>query len=62
MTECSVIHIHASLPQDPVLIQLEFVALEQVVVDHGCKKIIGSRNGVKISGEVEVDIFHGDYL
>ena len=33
-----------------------------MVVDHGAEKIVRRGDGVKISGEVEVHIFHGNNL
>ena len=38
------------------------IALLNVVVQHGGKQVVGRADGVEIAGEVQVDIFHRNYL
>ena len=33
-----------------------------VVVDGRCQKVVSRRNGVHVTGEMEVDVFHGQDL
>ena len=33
-----------------------------MVVDHGCQQVVGSADGVEITGKMQVDVLHGDYL
>ena len=33
-----------------------------MVVDHGRQQVVGSADGVEITGKMQVDVLHGDYL
>ena len=33
-----------------------------MVVDHGCQKVVGRSDRVEVACEMQVDVFHGDYL
>ena len=43
-------------------IESQRVAVVDVVVHHGRKEIVGRRDGVKIPGEMQVDLVHRDDL
>ena len=45
-------------PGDVVGVDVEFVTLEEMVVEHGRAQIVGRGDGVDIAGEVEVDVLH----
>ena len=60
--ELAVVHIHGTLPGDALRIDAEGVALENVIVQHGCDQVVRSADGVEVTGEVEVDVLHRDDL
>ena len=62
VTELTVIHIDSTLPGDLFRIDAEGVALLNVVVQHGSQQIVGGTDGVEITGEMEIDVLHGDNL
>ena len=39
-------------------IDVEFVSLVDVVVDHGGQEVVRQFDGVEIAGEVQVDVLH----
>ena len=61
-SELTVIHINASLPSDLLDVNAKAVALLNMVVKHCCKQIVCRTDCVKIAGEVQVDILHGNNL
>ena len=62
MTELTVIHVHGALPGDGLRIDAEGIALLNVVIQHGSEKVVGRADGMEVTGEVEVDILHGNNL
>ena len=58
----AVVHIDAAFPGDFPNVNAEGVALLNVVVEHRRKKVVGGADGVKVAGEVEVDVLHRHYL
>ena len=49
-----VVHILAALPDDSFGIDIQFIALLDVVVQHGCQEIIGRRDRMKIAREMKI--------
>ena len=43
-------------------INAEGIAVMDMVVDGGCKKVVGRCDSVEVSGKVEIEILHGDSL
>ena len=62
IAQLAVVHVDAAAPGDVLDVDVEFVALLDVVVQHGGKEVIGRPDGVEVTGEVEVDVLHGDDL
>ena len=62
VTKLTVIHVHASSPGDLSRIDVQSVALENMVVNHGCQQVVGCSDCMEIAGEMKVDILHGHYL
>ena len=60
--ELAVIHIHTAAPGDAAGVDLQGVALVDVVVDHSGQQVVGGADGVEITGEVQVDVFHRNHL
>ena len=57
-----VVQVDHARPGDVVGIDVELVALEQMVVEDGRAQVVGRGDGVDVAGEVEVDVLHGDHL
>ena len=62
VAELAVVHIHGPLPGDPLDVDPQGVALLDVVVQHRRQQVVGRADGVKVPGEVEVDVLHGHHL
>ena len=58
----AVIHIHAAAEHNALGIQLQGIALMNVVIDEGRKEVIGRRNGMNIPGKVQINLLHGEHL
>ena len=58
----TVIHIHAALPGDAAGIDIQGVALVDVIIQHSGQQVVGGTDGVEVTGEVEVDILHRNDL
>lgn len=61
-SKLTVIHIYASFPGDLSRIDIQSVALENVVVDHSCQQVVCCTDCMEVTGEVKVDIFHWNNL
>ena len=57
-----VVQVDHPRPGDVVGVDVELVALEEVVVEHGRAQVVGGGDGVDVAGEMEVDVLHGDHL
>ena len=53
-----VVHVHAAPPRDAPRVDAEGVALLDVVVEHGGEQVVRRADGVKVAGEVQVDVLH----
>ena len=62
ISECTVIHIHTSLPYNLSCIDPARISLLDVVIYHCCKEIVGACNRMKISGKMKIKIFHRHHL
>ena len=62
MPERTVIHIHNTVPDHTARINLKLIPLLDMIIRHGCKKIVSRRNGVEISRKMKINIFHRHYL
>ncbi len=62
ITKLTVIHIHASSPGDLSGVDVQIVALENMVVNHSCQKIVCCADCVEVTGKVKVDVLHGNNL
>ena len=61
-TKLTVIHIHTSSPGDLSRVDVQLVALVNMVVDHCCKKVICCADRMEVTGKVQVDILHRNNL
>ena len=62
MAEHPVVHILHPFPDHPAGIDAQGISLLDMVVHHGSQKIVGCCNGMKVTGEMEVNIFHRNHL
>ena len=53
-----VVHVHRPPPDDPARVDSQRVALVQMVVERRRQQRVSRGNGVKITGEMQVDLFH----
>ena len=58
----SVVDVEHSAPGDVVEVKAEFVAVEQVGVEHRRAQVVGRGHCVHVTGQVEVELFHRDDL
>ena len=62
VAQLTVVHIDDALPSDALNVNTELVALLNMVVQHGGQQVVGSTDGMEVTGKVQVDILHGDDL
>ena len=62
MTELAVVHVHTTLPGDALGVDVQGVALVDVVIQHRSQEVICRADGVKVTGKMEVNVLHGDHL
>ena len=58
----TVVDVHAPLPRHAPRVDAQGVALVDVVINDGGQGVGCRGNGMKIAGEVKIDVFHGDDL
>src|SRR5699024_383346 len=58
----SIIDIHAALPSNSIRVDIERIAVVDMIIDQCCQCVGSSSNGVKVAREVQVDVFHGHNL
>src|SRR5680860_192525 len=56
------VQVHHARPGDVLDVDIEVVALEQVVIQHSGAEVMRCGDGVKVTGEVQVDVLHRDHL
>ena len=62
VAERAVIEVEHALPDDAAHVDIERVALLDVVVDDGGEQIVRRRDGMEVAREMEVDVLHRDDL
>ena len=62
VAELAIVHVDAALPRDLLGVDSELVALLDVVVEHGGEQVVCRADGMKVAGEVQVDVLHRDDL
>ena len=58
ISENTIIHIETSFPDNLSGIDIQCIALLDVIVHHCCQKIVGRCNGMKITCKMQVQVFH----
>ena len=54
----AVVHIDAALPGDAARVDAERIALLNMVVQHRGQQVVCRADGVKVAGEMQVDVLH----
>ena len=62
VAEGAVVHVHDALPRDPTDIDVQRVAVVDVVVDERGQQVVGQPDRTEVAGEVQVDVLHRDDL
>src|SRR5699024_6715635 len=62
VSQVAVVHIQYAFQAYGTWINSEFVAVENVVIHEVAQQVVGRGNGVEVTCEVQVDVFHGYYL
>ena len=62
ITKLTVVHVHTSSPCDLSRVDVKSVALENMVVDHCCKKVVCCADSMEVTCKVKVDVFHRNNL
>ena len=62
LAQRTVVHVHHALPGDATRVDVQGVAVLDVVVDHCGEQVVGCADGVEVTGEVQIDVFHRNNL
>ena len=62
VAQLAVVHVDAALPGDAARVDVERVALLDVIVEHGREQVVGRADGVEVAREVQVDVLHRHHL
>ena len=62
VTKLAVVHVDATAPNDAARVDVELVVPLDGVVEHGRDEVVGRADGVEVTGEVQVDVLHGNDL
>ena len=62
ISQLSVVQVYTALPCNSSGVNVQLIALLNVVIHHGCQEVICCCDGVQIAGKVQVDILHGNHL
>ena len=58
LAQGAVVHVHDALPLDAAHVDVEFVAVVNMVVEERREQVIGQRDRREVTREVEVDVLH----
>ena len=62
VAQLAVVHIDHTTPQDAFRIDIQFIALVDMVVEHGGEQVIRRTDSVEVAGEVQINVFHRQNL
>jgi len=62
VTQGAVVHVQHAAPSNATLVEAKLVAPVDVVVDQSRQQVMSRRNGMEVTGEVQVDVFHRNDL
>ena len=61
-TQGTVIHVHDATPDNAAEVKAQRITVMNVVVDQRGQQVVCQRNGVEVTREVQVDVFHRHHL
>ena len=61
-TQTAIVHVHYPAPQNSLQAIGCALIVVVVVIEQCSDGVVGRSNGVEITGEVQVDVFHGKHL
>ena len=61
-SQLSVVQVNAAFPGDSSGVDVQFVTLLDVVIYHGSQQIVCCCDSMQVTCEVQVDVFHRNYL
>ncbi len=62
LAQVAVVHVEAAAPRDRERVEADLVPVVEVRVDQRGEQVVGGRDRVQVTGEVEVQILHRDDL
>ena len=62
MTQLSVVQVYNSFPSDFSRVDVQFIALLDMVVHHGSQQVVCCCDGMEVTCKMQVDVFHRHYL
>ena len=62
IAQLAVIHINYALPHDAARVDIQSIALLDMIIQHRAKQHVRAGNSVEVTSEVQVDVLHGHYL
>ena len=62
VAQLAVVHVDSALPSDAAGVDVQLVAIVDVGVDHRSQQIVCRSDCVEVTGEVQVDVLHGNDL
>ena len=62
MAELTVVHVDHSFPGDATRIDAQLITVVNMIVNQGCKQVVGNPNGMEVTCKVKVDVFHRNHL
>jgi len=62
VAQVAVVEVHDAAPADRLGIDAQRIAVEDVVVDVSREQIVGHGDGVRVAGQVQVHVLHGQHL
>ena len=62
VSELTIVHIDAALPVDGLQVDAKLVALLDMIIEECGEQVVCARDGMEVTGEMKVQILHGNYL
>ena len=62
LAQLAVVHVQHPPPQHPLGVDVQGIALVDMVVEHGRQQVVGRADGVEVAGEMQIDVFHRQHL
>ena len=60
--QCAVVQVQRALPGDEARVDVQRIAVVDVVIEHRRQQIVGGADGMEVAGEMQIDVFHRHHL